>query len=141
MAKKILENESPEQKKEYLKSGADKIEKLSYMKRFTNDEIVEFKNQLSDLSIEKDGIDTEFDSIKEVFKGRLKPIKEGIKTTLTYIRDKARLVTEDCYVVYDYENFVTEYYSDDGVVVYSRPMEPAERQKTIFSINKTGTDN
>ena len=140
MEKRIYENETPEKRKEYLKSGADKIEKFSYMKKFTPEEIRDFKDQLSDLSIEKDSIDTEFDSIKKEFKSRLNPIKSDIKTILTYIRDKAKSVSEDCYIVYDYDTLMTNYYNSEGDLVYSRPMEQSERQKTIFSIN-TGTNN
>jgi hypothetical protein len=139
MNKKLYKDESPEKRKEYLKNGADKIESLSYIKKFTSEEIREFKDNLSDLSIKKDGIDTDFDVVKQSFKEQLKPIKKEIKTTLTYLRDKARSVTEDCYVVYNYDNNSTEFYNGEGEMVYSRPMETSELQKTIFSIDKTGT--
>ena len=84
-------------------------------------------------------LNTDFDVVKQSFKEQLKPIKKEIKTTLTYLRDKARSVTEDCYVVYNYDNNSTEFYNGEGEMVYSRPMETSELQKTIFSIDKTGT--
>jgi hypothetical protein len=33
------------------------------------------------------------------------------------------------------------YYNADGILVYQRPVLPGEKQKTIFSVQRTGTND
>lgn len=141
MKKQLFENSSPADRVKHLFNGADKVEEFSYMKRFKTEEIDQFKTELSEIAISLDAIDQEREVIKEEFKLRTKPLEKDLKRLLQYIRDKATSVKEKCAVMYDHERGMTEYYNEDGELVYSRPMMADERQKTIFSLPKEGTND
>lgn len=121
-------------KQESLKNSCDKVEMFSYMKPFTPEEIQELKTDLSTQMIFVDSEETQLQEIKDEYKEKLKPAKTVIKTCLTYIRDKARTVNEECYINYEGEYAV--YYNSDGEQIYKRPLETSERQKTIFQLNR-----
>jgi hypothetical protein len=121
-------------KAETLKNSCDKVEFFSYMKPFTPEEISEYKNVLSTEMIKVDSIETELKEIKDEYKDKLKPLKDTVKECLTYIRDKARTVNEECYINYEGEYAV--FYNADGEQIYKRPLEVSERQKTIFQLNR-----
>lgn len=121
-------------KQESLKNSCDKVEMFSYMKPFTPEEISDYKTELSTEMIKVDTIEAELKEIKDEYKDKLKPLKDTVKQCLTYIRDKARTVNEECYINYEGEYAV--YYNADGEQVYKRPLETSERQKTIFQLNR-----
>jgi hypothetical protein len=121
-------------KTDELKTSCDKVENFSYMKPFTLDEISEFKNELSTEMIKVDSIETELKDIKDEYKEKLDPLKKTVKVLLTNLRDKSRLVNEECYVNYEGEYAV--YYNADGEQIYKRPLESSERQRTIFQMNR-----
>ncbi len=130
MENQILINEAPEVRLRILKDSCDKVEKFSYLKTFTNEELVEFKNDLSKIMINVDSIETEFCEIKSKYKEQLKPLRDEIKKLLVYVRDKARSVKEECYITYEGEFAL--YYNAGGEMIHQRPLEASERQKTIF---------
>jgi hypothetical protein len=115
---------------ETLKNSCDKVVDFNYMKSFTPEEISEFKNELLTVMIDVDVIETKLQEIKDEYKEKLNPLKKNVKNLLTWLRDKARTVTEECYVNYEGEYAV--FYNADGEQIYKRPLEVSERQKTIF---------
>lgn len=117
-------------KKDDLKNSCDKVENFTYMKSFTSEEIQEFKNNLSIEMIEVDSLETKLKEIKDEYKEKLKPHKLVVKECLTYIRDKARLINEECYINFEGEYAI--YYNSDGEEIYKRPLDISEKQKTIF---------
>lgn len=136
MEKFILKNEPIEKRRGLLKESCDKIIDFSYMKNFEPDELVDFKNRLSDIMISVDEIETELDDIKSEFKEKLKPLKSEVKELLTWIRNKALSVKEECYMMYEKEKALI--YNGAGELVHERPLTAPEKQSTIFKI---GRDN
>jgi endonuclease III len=122
-----------------LKNSCDKVEEFTYLKQFTESELSDFKTDLSTIMIKADKIETRFKTIKDEFKAELDPLKKEVKELLTFIRDKARSITEECYIMYDGEYAV--YFNADGDEVYRRPRTEAELQKTIFMAQREGTNN
>ena len=116
--------------KEVLKESCDKVVDYSYMKQFTPDEISGFKSSLSERLIELKEKESEFAQVKEEFKEQTKPLKSDVEQMVLNIRDKARLVKEECYVMF--EGMYAVYYNADGEEVHKRPLEASEKQRTIF---------
>jgi hypothetical protein len=135
----LLQNESPEERVKTLENSADKVEDFSYTKPFTPDQIKVFKDELASTMIDLSTIEEEFAVIKDEFKAKMKPLKTETKALLTDIKNKAEFVKEKCYVMYEGGN--AGYYNAEGVLVYQRPLLPGEKQKTIFSVLKEGTNN
>jgi small-conductance mechanosensitive channel len=126
---------------QFLKDNCDAVEDLGYMKRFSPEAITSMKNQLASTSIEINDIEVEKKEAITAYKEQLKPLMDGKKSLLKNIKQKAEFVTEICYKFVDQEAMLTGYYNADGDLVSSRPLAPEEMQKTIFQIQKTGTND
>ncbi|MDD5013692.1 MAG: hypothetical protein PHW73_01140 [Atribacterota bacterium] len=109
------------------------------MKSFTEPELTEFKTKLSDVMIKVDKIETKLKALKDEYKIDLDPLKKEVKELLTWIRDKARSVTEECYIMFEGEFAV--YYNEWGEEIYRRPLQESERQRTIQMEIREGTNN
>jgi hypothetical protein len=139
MAKTILQEETPVRRAEVLRGSCDKIVPFNYMKKFSTEELSEFKTTLSDVMIKLDQIENSLQKIKDEFKLQTKPLKSEVSELLCWIRDKAKSVNEDCFVIYT--ESMAEYYNAEGEQVFERPLEASERQKTIqMELRKTGTE-
>jgi len=141
MEKLLLQDESQETRRQILKDSADRVEQFTYMKRFTPEEIAEKKTVLSEEMIKLREIENEFKEIKEAFKKRMDPLKKQVDVLLTDINYKARNITEECYVRLEYSENIAGYYNADGELIYTRPLEIAEQQKTIMHAMREGTND
>jgi hypothetical protein len=139
MEKLLLQNVGAKERLETLENSADKVENFSYTKPFTSDQIIVFKDELSTTMIELNSIEDEFKSVKDEYKGKMKPLKEQNRSLLTNIKNKAEFVTEKCFIII--EDNEAGYYNADGELIYRRPLLPNEKQKTIFSVLKEGTNS
>jgi hypothetical protein len=139
MEKRLLQNMDPKEREETLANSADKIENFSYTKPFTPEQIRVFKDDLSNNMIEYNVLEDELNVIKDSFKQKMKPLKDETKLLLTNIKNKAEFVNEKCFIMI--EGNEVGYYNAEGELVYQRPILPGEKQKTIFSIQREGTNN
>lgn len=140
MDKKILIGyETKEEKQVFLQANCDSIEQVGYMKPFSGEQIDKFKTELSEVSITINDIEEEKKQMQQHFKSQLDPLQEERKELLTSIKQKAHYVKENCYKFIDQESRTVSFYNEDGEMVTSRPMLPSEAQKTIYSIDRTGT--
>jgi len=139
MDKRILIGVSEKERLETLDSSADKIEEFSYTKPFTPEQILVFKDKLSTTMIEFNAIEEELKEIKDDYKLKMDPLKAETKELLKNIKNKAEFVKEKCYLMI--EGNEAGYYNADGELVYTRPLLPGERQKTIFSVQREGTND
>lgn len=131
MEKKILQNESPADRLEQLKSVADKLEDFSYPRELTNGEIQELQSGLSQDMITVDRAEQELKIAKEVFKSEVKPIKQQIAKNLQMIRTQVEEVKEKVFLLKDLNEEKMGYYSKDGILVFERELRPDEKQYSI----------
>lgn len=124
-----------------LEDNCDKVEEISYMRPFSHDELSEKKDRLSDVSIEINEVEVAKKAQNEVFKAQLKPLAEERRQLLDDIKNKAERIKGECYKFVDQEAGEVGYYSPEGVLIESRPIRQDERQMTIHSIGRTGTNN
>ena len=110
-----------------------------YMRKFTEDEIIEYKDELSENSVDLDSLKTEMEEITKDIKNKMKPKKERLKYLLKCLREKAISVKDECYVLKSDTNYCI--YNAEGELVFSRPLKPSERQKTINMALREGTNN
>ena len=113
-----------------LRNSADKVySDYQYMKKYSPDEITEMKSEFTSVSIELSSIEDEFDGIKETYKSKMKPIKVKLREFLKNIKNRARLVKEECYGIYDGDYVVIS--DSEGSEIERRPRTIDERQMTI----------
>jgi len=139
MEKLVLQDQNTKERLETLENSADKVEEFSYTKPYTPDQIRVFKDDLSTAMIELNAFEDELAEIKDRYKARMKPLKAQTRSLLTAIKNKSEFVNEKCYVMIDGNE--AGYYNADGILVYQRPILPGEKQKTIFSVQRNGTNN
>ncbi|MGV8135875.1 MAG: hypothetical protein AB2L20_11730 [Mangrovibacterium sp.] len=127
---------------QFLEANCDEIVEKSYSKRFSTEQILSMKDQLSDKDIEINDIEEDKKAITDTFKAKLKPIKQARQKLLTNIKHKSEYVKEHVYkFVYQDERAVA-FFNSEGDLIESRPCNPDELQKTIFQVSRnTGTDN
>ena len=131
-----------EQRIQFLKDNCDKVEKKTYMRQFTREEILQKKEELSETSIAISDIEDEKKEALKEIKERLDPLMEQKKVLLTNIKQKAEEVKEECYKFIDQNERTVGYYNSEGNLVEMRPAFADELQRTIFmEARKTGTDN
>lgn len=143
MALKTLGTEysSKEERIMFLKDNCDKVEEAGYMKDFTTDELAEMKESLSNISIEINDVEEEKKIQMDMFKERLKPLIEEKSELLRNLKQKSEFVREICYVFIDDETKTVDTYNSEGVCISQRPALAKELQKSIFSIQRDGTNN
>lgn len=133
MEKTLFKDQSPADRVKSLEANCDKLENTSYMKQFTHDEILTMKEELSEVSILLNDIVVEKSEVNKIFAERAKQPAKRIKELLSFIKDKAVSVNEQCFVFLNQEEGTAHYYNSDGDQVFSRPLLPKEKQKTFFS--------
>lgn len=139
MEKALLQNINQKEREETLRNSADKIEEFAYTKPFMPDQISVFKDELSTTMISLNMLEDELKLIKDSYNAQMKPLKEQTRLLLTNIKNKAEFVKERCFIIIDGNE--AGYYNADGILVYQRQLLPAEKQKTIFSIKREGTND
>ncbi len=141
MEKQLFQDYPEKQRRSMLEDNADKIEEIGYMKPFTPEEMEVMKDDLSKVVISINDIDEEKKSKMDEIKMRLKPLDEEKKELLSNIKNKSEYVTEQCFKMIDHDKGMVGYYNNLGMLVESRPIRQDEKQKTLFTALKTGTND
>lgn len=118
------------------KDLADKIENFSYMRKFSPEEISEMKDTLTSKVIEVKRLESELKAYNDSIKQQMKPEKESINTLAVNLKNKAKLVTESCYVEFDRESGIAYIYNTDGEQVGHRAMTIEERDQFTIKFKK-----
>lgn len=139
MEKAIGQEYQGSQRIQFLQDNSEGREEISYMRRFTPDEIAGFKDHLSEVAIQMNDIEEAKAEAMKAFKDELEPLKEEKKELLSNLKNKARLTKEKCFKLIDQQEGRVGYYNSEGILVEERPIKPEERQLT-FKIGATGTD-
>lgn len=141
MLDKELGKEYPlEQREQFLNDNSDDVEKVSYSKTFTPEELAKQREDLTDAAIKLADIEEQKKEANAHFKELMKPLEQKKAVAIKNLKDKAMFVEEDCYKFFDEETKMVGFYNKEGDLVSSRPAFPDELQKTIFAaIRSNGT--
>jgi hypothetical protein len=127
--------------KHLLADNCDAVENIGYTRRFTPEELSLRKEELAETSIKISEIEEEKKQADAAFKYRRKPLDETKSTLITQLKEKSEYIREDCFKYIYHDERMAGFYNADGELVYERPVNAQEMQKTIFSVARTGTDN
>lgn len=141
MLDKELGKEYPLEKREqFLSDNSDDVEKVSYSKAFSPEELAKQREDLTDAAIKLADIEEQKKEANAHFKELMKPLEQKKAVAIKNLKDKAMVVEEDCYKFFDEETKMVGFYNKEGDLVSSRPAFPDELQKTIFAeIRSNGT--
>lgn len=77
----------------------------------------------------------EFSRVKENFKLKLKELAQSRDKFMQELRLGYIETEEKCFLIDNQDAGLMEYYTEEGKLVYSRPLRPDERQLNVFSQN------
>lgn len=133
---------SPEVLRSFLADNCDKIEEKGYMKPFSQEELLEMKEDLSEVAIKINDIEEEKKAVTAQYKQQLDPLAEEKKRILSALKNKAEYVNETCYKFLDETTREVGYYNAEGTLIESRPAFASELQGNLFKLSvKTGTND
>lgn len=120
----------------------DQIRTETFPKKITPEKREEFKQSLTDDTLELSRLKKSLDDIKADYKNEMKPFQERLKKTIETLKAGQEMVTKPVYVVINPNERITQFIDpDDGEIVLERTSTPAELNGTIFQAQRTGTDN
>ena len=83
MDKHLFQTETQSERLRLLKDNCDVVEMKSYMRKFTQDELTQMKDELAEESIQLNDIEVERKEVMNEFKERIKPHAKNVETLLS----------------------------------------------------------
>ena len=117
-----------------LRDNADGTEMFSYTRKFSDEELIEKRAELSEVIIKISDIADEKKVAVSEFTEALKPLVLSQKTLVHDVKHKSVLVTEEVFLIANREEGIMDFINEDGAVVHSRRLTDKEKQLTIFSL-------
>ena len=130
-----------EERKQFLEDNCDAVEKVTYSRQFSPEELALQREMLTDSSIKIADIEEEKKQVMDGYKEQLKPLQQEKAEAIGNLKSKSQVVTEECYKFLDEESGMIGFYNREGNLVSSRPAFPNEMQRTMFAVLRTGTNN
>lgn len=125
---------------QFLRDNADAVEDLGYTKQLPTAELDALKEKLVESNIKLRDVSDEKRAANKEFNSEIKALKEEVDETTAKLKSRTEYVEEPCYKFIEGDE--VGYYNSEGVLVFSRPARPDERQRTVFAeIRRTGTDD
>lgn len=120
----------------FLMDNCDKVEEIGYTKQFSEEQLSEMKNNLSEIAITINDLEEEKKEAVATFKASIDPLKQEKKTLIDGLKTKATYVRETCYKFIDGEKREVGYYNAQGDLVESRSASADELQTNIFQLTR-----
>jgi len=133
----LFQDKTPEQRIKMLEANAVRVETENIKRFFTEEELSEMKNNLSDLSIEKNDKEEELKAISKDLREKIKGFSAEIKSTLKNLKNKSYVSTETVYLMDDQEKGIMFTYDQNGLLIGQRKLRPEEKQTRIVDFTKT----
>lgn len=129
------------ERQQFLLDNADSVEKISFKRMLTPEQIADLKDELSEQCIQLKDVKDEKKVHNAMYNERIKNLEKESDRLTEKIREGADSVMEQCYKMIDQEEGMVGYYDKYGILVLQRPVKREERQTTIMQFNrKTGTE-
>lgn len=132
--KSIYQDLDPVARAKAIEALADGTETLRYNRQLSREELDEYRENLTDVMVQKSEIENELASIKEEYKHRLKPVNGDLNLLFSIVKSKSIEVNEECFKIPNYDENMMEFYNSEGVMIESRRLKPEERQTSIKEI-------
>lgn len=134
-----LKTMQPAEIKDNLEAIAYGVQEKSYTKNLTEEEIVERKDEYSEIAIQLSEIDAQKKEILERFKNQIKEPKLKASMLLESIKFKSEQKHGLLFLVDDQEDGMMYSFDTLGVCVEVRPLLKEEKQTRLRTL-KNGTD-
>lgn len=128
MAKVFMPEADIEERINFLRNNADKIDNTDYEKELTEDELIAKREEFVDNSIDVSKLEDELAEKKKEFKNKIEPIKLVNRGLQKEIKTKKRWVKGQLFHMANHKDSMMETYDETGEMVSSRRLRPDEKQ-------------
>jgi hypothetical protein len=143
----LFENKPIEQRQQLLKDNAysvsvEEIEiPLMHQELMEIDNIIlEESNKVDEYNIQLAKLSAEYKANKKEIEKNLAPHQGALSNALNEKRTGTRSTKQEVYHFDNQESGIMETRNMEGRLISTRPLTPKEKQSSILSINKTGTN-
>lgn len=145
-----LDKCTPEEVKDFLEGENIGVETQTFVKPLTEIELDEMKEEYMDKSKKLFSLKEELKRLSDPLNEEMKPLKSETTRMMKTIHKGGKDVTEDIYLVPDYQKKIVYFFTEDGMMVGQRPFTSQERQLHLNSLKhnvqvsinqKDGTNN
>lgn len=123
-----------------LEDNAEETYKGKYHRQFTTEERNQRKTRNSDIDIDLEVIDEEFNQIKQEFKAKRQPLVDEKKRILAEIKANGEYVEGRLHKIIDWDAKEVGIYDDEGNLTEQRRLTAADKQ-TKLRFENTGTND
>lgn len=127
---------SPTERQTALKENAREVYTKSVVRDFSEDDLVEMKDRLSDTDIALNDTEIEKKEANTLINARIKTLKVERTSLLKDLKLKYYENTETVYDIDDQENGTMSTYDGNGNLLSTRKLTPKEKQTTIKVLNQ-----
>lgn len=138
----LAQDEPVNRRRQYLADSCDRTEEVQYNKPFSPEELTQKRVELENVSINISDLNQQKKDYMDSFKIEMDPLAKTHAKIVKDLKNKTVQVTEQCYAFLDEETRMMGFYNAEGIMVYSRPANMNELQRTVqMELRRTGTDN
>lgn len=135
--KTICQEKSLEDRIKFLSDHAEKVvANFSWDKKLDEVDLEEFRVVFAEKNIELSDMQNDLASKIQIAKAEMKPIAQDIQKLQNAIKHREMNVVETVYLLADQSTGEMEYYNEEGLCVYTRPLRPEEKQFRIQPASK-----
>lgn len=124
------EIENTKDRIQFLRDNADGVEELGYTKNIPSQELEDLKEQLVENNIQLRDVRADKRAANKEYNAQIKQLEEQGEDVTAKLKSRTEYVIEPCYKFI--EDDEVGFYNSEGVLVYSRPARPEERQPRLF---------
>lgn len=121
----------PREREQFLRDNAEGVEDLGYTKPIPSQALEDLKARLVDNNIQLRDVRADKRAANKEYNALIKQLEEEGDEVTGKLKSRSEYVTEPCYKFI--EDGEAGYYNSEGVLVFSRPARPEERQPRIFT--------
>lgn len=141
MQKQLLSDTPLSHREAYLRDSCYKVyENESYTRRLEPEEVAERKTELFEKVRKIQTLSEELKEISKTFKDQIKELDNEKQILVQEIQFESTSERGNLYAMDDQESGMMAFYDKTGALVSSRPLKPEERQTSLLTIKKNGTD-
>lgn len=135
-----IAKQDPVTRKDTLEGVAYKVVERSYTKHLTLEDLEDKKSELAEISIKLDELETKKKELMAEMKKEMETPSQVKKELLKAIKFQAEEREGVLYYMDDQEGGMMHIFDDTATCVEVRALRQDERQTSIHTMHKTGTD-
>jgi signal recognition particle GTPase len=142
MEKELLKTTPLPMRAEILRNSCYKVlENEFYTRKLEEEEVAEAKTELFERDVELESIEEELKELKASYSKKMKDLYARRSELIKTIQFESVSQRGTVFLMDDQQSGIMGIYDVNGFLINSRPMKPDERQGSLLTIMRTGTDD